>query len=436
MKRVGYVMEEIVDRRNLEEAFDYKVRGRVARSRKGRWLITHREEVLDTIGRELLEGTWTPGSYSERMITERGKTRRIQSVTLEKAIALNAVMKVVERHLDPSFITATAASIKGRGMLYLFEQLQRDRRRDPEGTRIVRVDDIRKFYENIPQELAMDCLRRKFKDARLLTVLERCVKLMPHGLSIGLRPSQAIANLVLSTVADHRMKDTLSTRHYYRYCDDTRILTATYGESTLRTRQLHRCLTAVGLEMKPCGQCYDIEHRPIDFLGYRLFGNGRTVIRKSTKQRFARRWARVRSRRRRRELAGSFYGITKHADARHLFKRLTGISMKDFSELGFVYMAQDGKKRFDEPMVSLSELQNRTIEVKDFETDIKTREGDGRYIVQFHCDDRQIGDGKFITNSEELKQALLMAREQNFLPFRTTVKRVTFGKGKSKYQFT
>ena len=199
MKRVGYVMEEIVDRRNLEDAFDYKVRGRVARSRKGRWLTAHREEVLDTIGRELLEGTWTPGHYSERMITERGKTRRIQSVTLEKAIALNAVMKVVERHLDPSFITATAASIKGRGMLYLFEQLQRDRRRDPEGTRIVRVDDIRKFYENIPQGLAMVCLRRKFKDARLLTVLERCVKLMPQGLSIGLRPSQAIANLVLST---------------------------------------------------------------------------------------------------------------------------------------------------------------------------------------------------------------------------------------------
>ena len=140
--------------------------------------------------------------------------------------------------------------------------------------------------------------------------------------------------------------------------------------------------------------------------------------------------------RRRRELAGSFYGIVKHADARHLFKRLTGTSMKDFSELGFVYMAQDGKKRFDEPMVSLSELQNRTIEVKDFETDIKTREGDGRYIVQFRCDDRQIGDGKFITNSEELKQALLMAREQDFLPFRTTIKRVTFGKGKSKYQFT
>ncbi len=427
-------MEEIVERRNLEDAFDYKVRGRVARTRRGQWLLTHRDEVLDTIARELSDGTWTPGVFHEREITERGKKRRIQSVSLVKAIALNAVMKVVERHLDPTFIHSTAASIKGRGMLFLFNQIKRDRRRDPQGTRIVRVDDIRKFYESVPQELAMRCLRKKFKDARLLTILERCIYIMPQGLSIGLRPSQAIANLILSVICDHRMKDEHAVPYYYRYCDDTRILSATFSESMRMKERLHTLMEREGFSMNPCGQSYDIHHRPIDFLGYRLFANGRTMIRKSTKQRFARRWHRVKSRRRRRELVGSFYGIAKHADARHLFKQLTGISMKDFSEMGFVYMAQDGKKRFDERIRRISDLQNLQIVVKDYETDIKTREGEGRYVVQYHSD--EAGDGKFITNSEELKQALDFMREQGEIPFRTIIKRVPFGDGKNKYQFT
>ena len=434
MKRVGYVIEEIVEQRNLEDAFDYKVRGHIAKTDRGLWLIEHKDEVLDKIRQEIITATWVPGKYRQREINERGKIRTIQSVSLVKAIALNAIMRVVEKYLDKSFIYSTAASIKGRGMLYLFNQVRRDVRKHK--NTIVRVDDIKKFYENIPQDLAMECLRRKFKDSRLLTILERCIRMMKKGISIGLRPSQAIANLVLSTILDHRVKDQYGIKRYFRYCDDTRILTESFYESTGQTRILHRLLEREGFSMKPCGQSYDINKRPINFLGYLLFGNGKVMIRKGTKQRFCRKWKRVISIKRKRELIGSFYGITKHADANHLFKKITGISMNDFSALGFVYMAQDGKKRFDERIYRLSDIQNRQIVVKDFETDIKTKEGDGRYVVQFQCDDDGIGGGKFFTNSEELKMALNYAREKDFLPFRTTIKQKQLGNGKSKYQFT
>ena len=370
MKRIGYVIEEIVEQGNLEDAFDYKVRGRIARTDRGLWLIEHKDEVLEKIRHEIVTATWEPGAYRQREIRERGKTRTIQSVSLVKAIALNAIMRVVEKYLDKSFIYSTAASIKGRGMLYLFKQVKKDIL--SHRNTIVRVDDIKKFYENIPQDLAMECLRRKFKDGRLLTILERCVRMMKKGVSIGLRPSQAIANLVLSTILDHRVKDEHGIRRYFRYCDDTRVFSDSFHGSTMQTRLVHNLLNSKGFSMKPCGQCYDINKRPVNFLGFVLFGNGKTMIRKSTKQRFCRRWGRVVSRRRKRELIGSFYGIAKHADARHLFKSVTGISMNDFSELGFVYMAQDGKKRFDDRIFRLSDIQNRQIIVKDFQTDIKT----------------------------------------------------------------
>lgn len=108
--------------------------------------------------------------------------------------------------------------------------------------------------------------------------------------------------------------------------------------------------------------------------------------------------------------------------------------MKSFSEFGLNYVASDGKKRFDCTSYPLGELQNRTIIVNDFERDVKTREGDGRYVVKFT--DKEMGEGKFFTASEELKQMLDKIDEAGGFPFQTTIKRQMFGKGKVKYSFT
>ena len=57
--------------------------------------------------------------------------------------------------------------------------------------------------------------------------------------------------------------------------------------------------------------------------------------------------------------------------------------------------------------------------MKDFETDIKTSEGTGHYVVLIDC---QEGERKFFTNNDKMKQALDMASEKNMLPFTTTIK--------------
>lgn len=108
--------------------------------------------------------------------------------------------------------------------------------------------------------------------------------------------------------------------------------------------------------------------------------------------------------------------------------------MKDFASFGFQFVASDGKKRFDCEPYPLGELQNRTIVVLDYERDVKTREGDGRYVVKFN--EPELGDGKFFTASEELKQMLDKINSVNGIPFRTTIRRQSIGKGKIKYSFT
>lgn len=108
--------------------------------------------------------------------------------------------------------------------------------------------------------------------------------------------------------------------------------------------------------------------------------------------------------------------------------------MKSFKDLKVAYKPEDGKKRFPGAVVSIRELVNLPIVVKDFETGIKTEQGEDRCIVPIE----QGGEPKkFFTNSEEMKNILSQIREMpDGFPFETTIKTETFGKGRTKYVFT
>ena len=68
--------------------------------------------------------------------------------------------------------------------------------------------------------------------------------------------------------------------------------------------------------------------------------------------------------------------------------------------------------------IRLSRLANRHVTVKDFETEIRTREDEGRYIVLVESEGREY---KYFTNSKKMKAALDFAREKNALPFECTI---------------
>ena len=172
----------------------------------------------------------------------------------------------------------------------------------------------------------------------------------------------------------------------------------------------------------------------VDFLGYVTFGADHVRLRKRIKQKFARKMHEVKSRRRRRELIASFYGMAKHADCHTLFKKLTGKDMRSFKDLNVSYKPEDGKKRFPGVVVSIRELVNLPIVVKDFETGIKTEQGEDRCIVAIEMNGEP---KKFFTNSEEMKNILLQVKDMpDGFPFETTIKTETFGKGRTKYIFT
>ena len=434
MKSYGGIMEQAASYATLGESFDYVLRGWKRKTCKtGRWLMEHREEVIAGLREELLTGTFHIHGYKEFTLMERGKERRIQCIQLRDRIALNALIGVCERRVKPSYIADTASSIKGRGGLYLLRRILKAMKENPR-LRWFYKFDLRKYYESIPQERLLRLIEGTFREPLVRQVLRECATMMPRGISIGLRACQMFGNMYLSHYLDHRLKDSMGCRWYWRYCDDGVIGAESAEQLTPYIKAAHEGVAAAGLEIKPSEQVFCIDSRPLDFLGYVVHGSGRISLRRHIKQRFARRWKRTVSRTRRRELAGSFYGMAKHADGRNLFKTITGYSMRDFAELGISYVAQDGKKRFECVTARLNDLQNMTIVVKDFETGITTREGGDRYVVLFEWEDGR--EGKFFTNSEEMKQILDKVRKADALPFRTRIVRKVFGNNKAKYCFT
>lgn len=434
MRREANVMEEVLSYSNIYAAIDEVLSGTERKkTAEGRYILEHRDEVIAQLQRELGDGSFELGPWEDREIVEAGKVRHLQIFPQIKRIGINAVMRVVDARLRKRFIRTTGASIKGRGMHDLMKYICDDMRRDPEGTAICYKADIRKFYENIDQDTVMQCVRRVFKDPVLIVLLERFVRLMEQGLSLGLRSSQGLANLLLSIVLDHPLKDGDAVPYYYRYCDDLVVLSGDKRYLWKVRDRIHQLLATVGLEIKPNERVFP-SSEGIDFLGYVIYSGDHVELRKRIKQKMARKMAEVKSRKRRDVLTASFYGMAKHADCNNLFHTLTGKEMKSFKDLGVSYAPADGKKRFPGPSVSIRELVNLPIVVKDYETGIKTDQGDDRTLVAIEKNGEPF---KFFTSSIEMRNILEQIKEvPDGFPFETTIKAETFGKGKTKYIFT
>ncbi len=436
MKRDGYIISEIVDQENLENSFDTVVRGNFRKQlSEGKWLIKHREEFLSRVKEQILSGEILLGKYHAKHIHEGGKDRNIQIFSMKDRILINAVMQVVDRHIKSRLIRTTSASIKGRGMHDLKLYIERDIANDPLGTQYVYKFDIKKFYESVDQDFIMICVRKVFKDEILIKILDTFVRLLPEGMSMGMRSSQGLCNLLLSVYLDHVLKDQYQVKYYYRYCDDGVILSGDKRYLWMVRDIIHDQVESINLTVKPSERVFPLSDG-LDFLGYIIYPT-HSLIRKRVKKNYIRKLKRIKSRRRRVEVVGSFYGMAKHANSRTLLKKyLSDKEMRKFSEMGVVYSPADGKKRFQGRTVRLGAIVNNKIEIHDFERDVKTMHGDHRYLVSFR-DIENNTFGKFFTNSEELKAILDQVAEiEDGFPFETVIRSETFDGNKFKYKFT
>lgn len=389
MKRIGYVIEEIIERNNLEEAFDTVVRGTERKEcAEGRWLIANREAFLDSVAAEVVTGHLDLGDSHERDIVEAGKKRHLQIFCMKARIKVAAVMIPVDRHLRKRYIRTTASSIKQRGLHDLKSYIERDIENDPHGTKYGYKFDVKKFYDTVRHDFVRYCLRRVFKDERLFMIFDQFLTAFEDsvfedlyaegvGLSMGLRSSQGFGNILLSMFLDHYLKDRYRVKHFYRFCDDGLVLGGMKKMLWAIRDVVHECIERIGQEIKPNERVFPITEG-IDFLGF-VIRPTHTKMRKRVKKNFARKLKRVKSRKRRVEIVGSFWGMAKHADCWHLLEKLLfrkeyikikKKAMKDFGKAKSEQKTIDGKKSFRGSKISGRELDHKPFIVVDYETGV------------------------------------------------------------------
>lgn len=392
-KRYGHLIERIIERSNMDRAFDEVVdqlpEAKIVYYRDGRVIFPdknqysrreyyrkRREDIIKGLTEKIGNGTFRVGKVQEMEVRDGPKDRIVQSPCVKDRIGCNAVMRIVEEVLYPSVVKTSAASIPGRGMHKLFCKMRRDIENDRDGTCFFYKCDIKKFYESIIQDLMWECVKDKIKDPVLLPILENFVRLMPKGLSIGLRSSQCYGNIFLSDI-DHFIKDDLGVKYYYRFCDDIVILGKSKTWLWMIRDLIHEKADEKGLTIKPNETVKPLSEG-IDFLGY-VYDGKKARIRKRTKQKAARRLHEVKSRRRRQEIIGSLKGMAKWGDCKNLYKKLTGKNMTDIGEVEVAITYSDGKKRFKGAEIKPRELEKRPFVVVDFERDVIPRWDLDRY---------------------------------------------------------
>lgn len=448
-KRYGNLIQKIIERENMDRAFDEVVdqlpdreiilKNGEKKTLPGRraFYRKKRDEIVERLTVSIGNGSFRVTRYEEMWVKDGPKVRKVQSPPVKLRIGCNAIMRVVEDVLYPSVIKTSAASIPGRGMHRLFAKMRHDIERDKEGTAYFYKCDIRKFFESIDQDVMWNFVKDRIKDPVLLPILHNFVTMMEKGLSIGLRSSQCYGNIFLSGI-DHYFKDYLGVKYYYRYCDDIVILASDKRKLWLLRDIMHEQAGLLLLEVKE-NECVRPISEGIDFLGY-VYDGKKARLRKRTKQKSARKLHKTKSRKRRQEIIGSLKGMAKWCDAKHLYKILTGKNMESFSEAskqmkkdGVNYTGKDGKRILNGVLENLRTLVNMHITILDFEPDVPTKNGT-RYVVQFQKDDGTIC--KYLTNDSEQKFWLEEMRKKGKIPFECKISPQYFGQGKVRYMFT
>ncbi|MBM3776556.1 MAG: hypothetical protein FJW37_15555, partial [Acidobacteria bacterium] len=232
----------------------------------------HLETELLRLEEELQSGAYVPSPYRTFMVYEP-KPRRICAADIRDRVVHHAICNLLETILEGFSIHDSYACRPDKGTHRAVRRAQVCSRRH----RFFLKLDVRHFFETVDHACLKTRLRRKFKDMRLLDLLERIID-HPQpggqpgkGLPIGNLTSQHFANFYLG-YADHFLKDELGVGDYLRYMDDMLV----FGDDK---EELHRLLAAVrrflqeqlSLELKEEAVVLAPVSQGISFLGFRVF---------------------------------------------------------------------------------------------------------------------------------------------------------------------
>ena len=283
MKRYGNIYEKICDKDNLRLAHQ-KARKDKAFYKDVQMVDNDLEYYINEIHLMLKNQTYEVSEYTISYIQDKGKERELAKLPyFPDRIIQWAILLQIEPIFMSVFTSDTCASLKKRGIHYALEKLDEYLTSDIDGTLYCLKGDVKKFYPSIDTEILKNMLRKKFKDEKLLNLLDKIIdsNTQSTGIPIGSYLSQFLGNFYLAYF-DHWIKEECGCKYYIRYMDDIVILHSSKEFLQNLTHKIDNYLNdELNLVLKGNYQVFSVDVRGIDFVGYRHF-RGYIILRKST----------------------------------------------------------------------------------------------------------------------------------------------------------
>lgn len=333
MKRYGNLYKKIISIDNLKLAVK---RARENKERSYGVMKFDNENVNDKKIFELydmlLTKTFHTSEYDKFPIHEKKERMIYRLPFYPDRIVHHAIMNVIEPILVKTFPHNTYSCIKGRGIEGCANHVEKMIREYSGDILYCLKIDIKKFYPSMKHHIMKKQIRRKFKDKDLLSLLDDIID-STEGNPIGNYPSQYFANLYLSGMM-HKANEEWKVK-CEEYADDIVFFSDSkeYLHNLFRDKIKPYIENELELQIKDNWQIfpisanrYDKSGRALDYVGYKFFRNQK-LIRKSIKQNFCRKAAKLNKKRNiskedyKREICG-WLGWAKHSNSRHLLKTI------------------------------------------------------------------------------------------------------------------
>lgn len=313
MKRLSNIYNEIISIENLLLAHKNACKGKS----KQYGVVRFKKNLhanIQALHEELRKCRYVSPTYKSFTIYEP-KEREIFVIPYRDRIVQHAILQKISGMFVKTFVKHTYSCIKNRGLHKAGTLIKKAVRL--EGNDYCLKFDIEKYYPSIDHDILKSLLRRKIKDKQLLNLLDIIIDGQDKGVVIGSYISQWLGNFYLSYF-DHWMKEEKKVKYTWRYCDDICVVGSDKNE-------LHKLLADckdylwdnLKLKVKGNHQVFPIDKRGIDFLGY-VFFKTHTRLRKSIKQKFARKLAKGASK----QTIASYSGWLKWCDSINLKSKL------------------------------------------------------------------------------------------------------------------
>jgi retron-type reverse transcriptase len=283
MKRIGRLLEPILERDNLRLAFYRAARGKRATPEVIAF-SADLDRTLTGMADEVRAGTFVVGRYRQFVIQDP-KERIITAPCFAERVLHHALVAVCEPYFERWQLFDSYACRVGKG-------------RDAAVRRAVHFAsghgwflkfDVRKYFDSIDHERLLAQLERRFKDRQLLDLLRLIVRgfrgELGRGLPIGSLVSQYLANFYLTPV-DRLVKERLGIPGYVRYMDDVALWSNDADQLRAARSACEEALHDLGLSFKPVPYQNRTAHG-MDFLGSRVLPH-RAVLNRPSRVRFRR----------------------------------------------------------------------------------------------------------------------------------------------------